>query len=176
MEAPEKKTQETNRNPTSFISKQKLFVAIAIVAVVLTAGFVYSQFIPQGGSNIKLAQGFPVIPIYPGATLSKSASDPHEGVMYIGVKYSATWTSKAQVPDISKWYLEKLKASGWTVDTLPANSEASDVQLITLYNKTYNLNMSFTRDQNTGLTTITSEFSTNYKDFCNNMYGKPCSD
>jgi hypothetical protein len=144
--------------------KQKLLVSALILLVIVFGGVLYLKFVTQPTSKIKLAQDFPNIPQYPGAVLIKSNTDPHEGETYNGVKYSATWQVKVKLSDVSKWYMTKLPSSGWTVDVPPGNINAEDIQLITFINDTYTLNMSFSKNSDSGLTSITSEFSLKFSD------------
>ncbi len=160
----------------NLFKSQKTFLLIAVVAVLLTGGFIYMQW--NKGTSTQgvalLAQGFPILPIYPNAKLLSSTSDPQEGQMYVGIKYSATWEVKKRVPEVTKWYIDKLKNAGWRVDSLPADPNAKDVQLATFDDPSYALSMSFIGGGG-GTTKITAEFSTNYKDFCDSSYGKPCT-
>jgi len=145
--------------------KHKLFIIAAVLAVILISGFCYIKYMNRPATiNVQLVQGFPAIPIYPKSTLIKSVIDPHEGETYNGVKYSATWNVDAKVPDVSQWYLTNFKSAGWTLDVPPANPMAPDIQLITFVNDTYTLNMSFSKNQNSELTSITSEFSLKFSD------------
>lgn len=146
----------------SFINSQKLFIVIAAIAVLLISGFAYFEFFKSPTLKVQLPQGFPSIPIYPKSTLIMATSDPHEGETYYGVRYGASWTTKDEVSKVAAWYTDKLKSVGWNMDSVPANPLANDTQLVTLSDKDYSLNMSFTKNENTKETTITAEFSRNY--------------
>jgi hypothetical protein len=159
----------------NFIKKEKVFIVVALLAVLLTAGVVYQFFTkPTAKQGVTLAEGFPVMPLYPRAYLVDSKADPLEGALYIGVRYGATWEVKADVPKVAKWYTEKLQEAGWTLDTVSANPEAADVQLVTFYNDEHSLNMSFTREAGSKITKVTAEFTTLQRDYCDDRHGEIC--
>lgn len=55
-----------------------------------------------------LSEGFPLLPIYPGAKIDKSQKKSERG--YIG--YLSRMTSKDKVNTVMKWYRENLVSSG----------------------------------------------------------------
>ncbi len=164
------------KNLIKFIKKERLFLIIAVVLLTITGIVVYKQLnvMPTAAPGVALPEGFPVMPIYPRAKLVDSRSDPLEGALYIGVRYGATWEVKKPLPVVVKWYKEKLQALGWTLDIESSNSDATDVQLSTFYNKDYSLNMSFTREAGSKLTKIIAEFTTLQRDYCDDMHGEVC--
>src|SRR5690242_9347810 len=91
----------------------------------------------SAASPPNLVAGFPSLPVYPGAILAASVTDPNEGVTYVGTKYGATWQTSAPLPVLTGWYRSKLSPAGWTLDLPPADPNATDIQVMTFIRPPY---------------------------------------
>jgi hypothetical protein len=149
---------------SAFVIKNKVLLAFLILGLIITFGLTFLKFNGALNASAQLLKEFPKIPVFPNARLTGTATDPHEAEKYNGIKYSATWSVKDKVPNVSKWYVLKLNSEGWTIDTRSANLDAYDIQLITFHNDTYTLNLSVMRDAARNLTSVVTEISTRYSD------------
>lgn len=109
---------------------KKLIVFVVIIALVVVGFFLYKDKLrpvsPDGALKANyvevddgLVDGFPKIPIFPGATIEKSRKIDN------GKGYSALLeidAGKNSVSRITEWYQSELKKGGWIVEPeLPEN-------------------------------------------------------
>lgn len=129
----------------------KKFSLLFVVALL----FGLSVFVIKLGTRerVILVSGFPNISIYPKAKLVASSENPNEHILF-----SATWETSSAIPEVSQWYGEELKKTGWTIDVPSGNPNANNIQYLVLYNNAYTLNLSFIRNEPTGKTKIITEF------------------
>lgn len=62
-----------------------------------------------------LADGYPLLPIYPGAKIDKSQKKSEQGL----IGYLSRMTSNDKVSTVMKWYRQNLTAAGWAEITPP---------------------------------------------------------
>lgn len=74
----------------------------------------------------KLIEGFPELPVYPGATLVASAKTNPDGVADLG--YRAKWDTKDSVVQVMNWYETEMPKAGWEY-TAPDDKTADGEQV-----------------------------------------------
>lgn len=103
------------------------------------------------------AEGFPQIPVYPGATLLNSSKDPHEAVFY-----QASWETDSQPSQIASWYLSETVKNGWNLEYPPADIN-SKIQEMQFSNEEFFFNISLLKIGSSDKTVITAQFITNVR-------------
>ncbi len=103
------------------------------------------------------------VPAYPKSTLENSATDPEEGITYVGKRFRSSWLSDDKVANVTKWYMDKYQKEGWELDYGPEDSSA-DIQLVSLNNGKYTLFISVLKDPESGKTKIITEYETYHSD------------
>lgn len=150
-------------SPTGFRINKTAVLAFFLTVLLIILGFVAWRIRNPGTSTVqtpKLAAGFPEIPVYPGANLISSASEPKAG----GTFYQSTWEVNAGVPDISVWYLRSLPDSGWMIDVKPADINVDDIQNIISVKEDKTLNLGIIKEADGNSVKITAEFFPPVKD------------
>ncbi|KKU94383.1 MAG: hypothetical protein UY22_C0014G0004 [Candidatus Amesbacteria bacterium GW2011_GWC1_48_10] len=142
-----------------------LAVVGLLVAIAAAGGWGYlkewkGRTISQGTQLVEeqLVEGFPQIPVMPGAALVGSG----KGGEGDGMRYSARWETMERVPGVMQWYKQELVKFGWVVSILPADLMAEEIQLLTVEKAGESMYLSVIRKAGADKTEIVAEFPALY--------------
>ncbi len=147
------------RNFTKIIKKTHKVLIILSLLILIVVLFYLKTSLNKSVEPPKpvAAEGFPSIPIYPGAILINSSKNPREAVFY-----QASWETDSEPSQIAPWYLSETVRNGWNLEYPPADPD-SNIQEMQFSNEEYFLNISLLKIGSNSKTVITTQFITNVR-------------
>jgi hypothetical protein len=74
-------------------------------------------------SQVKIADHFPLTPVYPGAVLQNSSCNDAQSMLF-----RSAWTLSGKVSEVMSWYTGELVKEGWSLDVEPGDITSDTIQ------------------------------------------------